>query len=72
MRRELRNPLTSEPEYTDDELEFILAQEKYRRENRRRFLTSREILRVAESLGYRKVAAPQPLPVFYRGGGPPA
>ena len=56
----------SEPEYTEEELNFILAMEQYRRDNRRRFLTSREILRIAASLGYRKVAEPKPLPKFER------
>lgn len=43
-------------EYTDDEREFMLAVERYKREKRRPFPTCREILAVAKSLGYRKVA----------------
>lgn len=43
-------------EYGEDEVEFMLAVEKYKREKRRPFPTSHEILAVAKSLGYRKVA----------------
>lgn len=56
------DPLTTDVEYTPEELEFSLAMDRYRREKRRSFPTCREVLAVAVSLGYRKVADPQPLP----------
>lgn len=52
------NPLTSEVEYTDAEVEFSKALEAYRRQRRRPFPTNREILYVLLTLGYRKVAPP--------------
>jgi hypothetical protein len=44
-----------EREYTDDELEFMLALERYKRESRKLFPTCSEVLEVLRSLGYRKV-----------------
>jgi hypothetical protein len=41
-------------EYTRDEVEFMLAIEKYKRERQRPYPTFREVLSVARSLGYRK------------------
>lgn len=52
------HPCTGDVEYTDDEVEFSLALDKYRRERRRPFPTNREVLRVLLSLGYRKVVTP--------------
>lgn len=52
------NPLTSEVEYTDAEVEFSKALEAYRRQRQRPFPTNREILYVLLTLGYRKVAPP--------------
>lgn len=40
---------------TDDEVEFGLAMEAYRREYRRPFPTCSEVLAVLKSLGYRKI-----------------
>lgn len=53
-----QNPLTSEVDYTDAELEFSKALEEYRRKRHRAFPTNREVLYVLLTLGYRKVAAP--------------
>lgn len=50
--------------YTDEERDFILAVERYQRVNRRPFPTFREVLYVALSLGYRKVAEPTEPPKF--------
>lgn len=46
---------TSETEYTADELEFIKAVDKFRRERKRPYPTATELLGVARQLGYRKV-----------------
>ena len=40
--------------YTEDELEFMKAIERYRKENDKRFLAWRDVLEVVRSLGYRK------------------
>ncbi len=61
------NPLTWEPSYTDEERVFLMALDGYRTANHRPFLTLREILRIAVSLGYRKVAKRIALPVFHFG-----
>lgn len=44
--------------YTADEVEFIMAMERYMREANRPFPTWHEVLRVLKALGYRQVAAP--------------
>lgn len=41
-------------DYTDDELAFMQAMDRYKRENRRPFPTWREVLAVLTSLGYHK------------------
>lgn len=42
--------------YSEEELEFLRAIEAYKRLNRRPWPTFTEVLSVAKSLGYRKVA----------------
>lgn len=41
--------------YTADEVEFMLAMDNYKRENRRPYPTGAEVLHVLKSLGYRRV-----------------
>jgi hypothetical protein len=41
--------------YADDELEFLKAVEKYRREKSRPFPTNTELLGILKGLGWRKV-----------------
>ncbi len=48
--------------YDHDEIEFMLAVDQYKRDNKRPFPTSSEVLFVLKSLGYRKVAEKAPLP----------
>lgn len=43
-------------DWTDEEREFVLALDRYKRENRRPFPTWREVLWVIKELGYRKDA----------------
>lgn len=54
-------------DYSSDETEFMLAMERYRSENRRRFPTCREVLAVLQSLGYRRTEAAGPLPRYHNG-----
>jgi len=41
--------------YTEEEVEFIRAVDKFRREHNTPFLAATEYLEIAKSLGYRKV-----------------
>lgn len=52
--------------YSDDEREFIVAVEAYKRKHGRSYPANTELLAIAKSLGYRKVAEPAPLPEFTR------
>jgi hypothetical protein len=56
------DPCTCDREYDDEEREFLMAMDRYRRENRRPWPTWSEVLEVLKSLGYRKVAEAGPLP----------
>jgi hypothetical protein len=61
-RRRLIDPTTCERDYNHDEMDFMKAMDRYKRENRRPFPTWSEVLEVLRSLGYRKVAEPTDLP----------
>lgn len=61
-RRRMVDPTTCERDYQDEETEFMLAMDQYKRANRRPFPTWSEVLEVVKALGYRKVAAPSPIP----------
>lgn len=53
--------------YSDDEVAFIKAMDRYKRTRRRPYPTCAEVLAVLESLGWRRVAEPEaelPRPVF--------
>jgi hypothetical protein len=57
-RRRQIDPTTCERDYTDAEIEFMTAIDRYRRENGRPFPTWSEVLEVVQSLGYAKVQRP--------------
>ena len=61
-RRRLIDPTTCERDYTDDETIFMQSMDRYKRENRRPFPSWTEVLDVARTLGYRKVAEETELP----------
>ena len=46
---------------SDEQFEFLMAIDEYKRANTRPFPTWTEVLEVIKALGYRKVAEPQPL-----------
>ena len=50
-----------EGQMSDEQFEFIMAIDEYKRKNTRPFQTWTEVLEVIKALGYRKVAEPQPL-----------
>ena len=61
-RRRQIDPTTCERDYTDAEIEFMHALDKYKRASGRMFPTCSEILEVLHSLGYRKIESGQPAP----------
>jgi len=46
---------------SDEQFEFLMAIDEYKRKNKRPFPTWTEVLEVIKALGYRKVAEPQSL-----------
>lgn len=56
------DPTTCEREYSAEEFEFLKAVERYKREFKRPWPTATELLQIAVSLGYRRVAPAGPLP----------
>ena len=58
--REIRRvwPIDRHRKYTADEIEFIMAMERYKRLMHRPFPTWHEVLGVLKALGYRKVKPP--------------
>jgi hypothetical protein len=55
-RRRFVDPTTSEREYTEAEMEFMMAMNEYKRTSGRMFPTWSEVLEVLQGLGYEKVA----------------
>ncbi len=54
-RRKRIDPTTFEKQYTDDELEFMNAMQRFKEQTGRPFPTYGEVLRVACDLGYRRL-----------------
>ena len=50
-----------EGQLSDEQFEFLMAIDQYKRRNARPFPTWTEVLEVMKALGYRKVAEPQSL-----------
>jgi hypothetical protein len=53
-RRRRIDPTTFEKQYTDDEMEFMTAMQRYKELSGKAFPTYGEVLRVAVALGYRR------------------
>jgi hypothetical protein len=51
---------------SDEQFEFILAIDEYKKKNTRPFPTWTEVLEVIKAMGYRKVAEPQSLKPFVK------
>jgi hypothetical protein len=49
---------------SDEQFEFLMAIDEYKKQNTRPFPTWTEVLEVIKALGYRKVTEPQPLEQF--------
>ena len=57
-RRRRIDPTTFEKQYTDDELEFMTAMQRYKVQSGKTFPSYGEVLRVARDLGYDKDELP--------------
>ncbi len=64
IRRTDYRRAAEEGEMTDEQFEFIMAIDQYKRENARPFPAWTEVLEVIKALGYRKVAEPCSLQPF--------
>ncbi|CAN5877149.1 hypothetical protein BH23PLA1_BH23PLA1_31420 [soil metagenome] len=54
-RRRRIDPTTFEKQYTDEELEFMTAMQRFKVQTGKTFPSHGEVLRVAYALGYRKI-----------------
>jgi hypothetical protein len=60
-RRSDDRKAAEEGQMSDEQFEFLMAIDEYKRKNARPFPTWTEVYEVIKALGYRKVAEPQPL-----------
>lgn len=60
-RRTDERKAAEEGQMSDEQFEFLMAIDEYKRKNTRPFPTWTEVLEVIKALGYRKVAEPQSL-----------
>ena len=58
-----------EGQMSDEQFEFLMAINEYKKANARPFPTWTEVLEVIKALGYRKVAEPGPLAETKKNGG---
>lgn len=63
-RRSDDRKAAEEGQMSDEQFEFLLAIDEYKKKNTRPFPTWTEVLEVIKALGYRKVAEPQSLEHF--------
>ena len=65
-RRKRIDPTTFEKQYTDDEMEFMNAMQRFKERTGRPFPSHGEVIKVAIALGYRKIVDDAPPAVFDR------
>lgn len=63
-RRSDERKSAEEGQMSDEQFEFLMAIDEYKKKNTRPFPTWTEVLEVIKALGYRKVAEPQSLGQF--------
>ena len=63
-RRSDDRKAAEEGHLSDEQFEFLMAIDEYKRKNAKQFPTWTEVLEVIKALGYRKVAEPQSLEPF--------
>jgi hypothetical protein len=61
IRRSDERRAAEEGQMSDEQFEFLMAIDEYKRKNARHFPTWTEVLEIIKALGYRKVAEQQPL-----------
>ena len=59
IRRSEERKSAEEGEMNDEQFAFLMAIDKYKRQNNKPFPSWTEVLEVVKALGYRKVAEPQ-------------
>ena len=69
-RRTDERKSAEEGQMSDEQFEFLMAIDEYKRKNTRPFPTWTEVLEIIKALGYRKVAEPQPLEPFKKDHAP--
>ena len=60
-RRSEQRKAAEEGQMSDEQFEFLMAVEEYKKQNSRPFPTWTEVLELIKAMGYRKVADPEPL-----------
>ena len=63
-RRSDERKSAEEGQMSDEQFEFLMAIDEYKKTNARPFPTWTEVLELIKALGYRKVTEPQPLKKF--------
>ena len=63
-RRSDERKAAEEGQMSDEQFEFLMVIDEYKRKNARPFPTWTEVLEVIKAMGYRKIAEPQPLEHF--------
>jgi len=69
-RRTDERKSAEEGQMSDEQFEFLMAINEYKKKNARPFPTWTEVLELIKALGYRKVAEPQPLQPFKKDSKP--
>jgi hypothetical protein len=64
IRRSPERKAAEEGEMNDEQFDFLLTIDRYKRENKKPFPTWTEVLDVIKAMGYRKVAEPQAIDAF--------
>ena len=64
IRRSPERKAAEEGEMTDEQFDFLLTIDRYKRENKKPVPTWTEVLDVIKAMGYRKVAEPQSIDTF--------
>lgn len=64
VRRSPERKSAEEGEMNDEQFDFLMTIDRYKRENKKPFPTWTEVLEVIKAMGYRKVAEPQSINAF--------
>lgn len=64
IRRSEERKSAEEGEMTDEQFTFLMAIDKYKRQNNKPFPTWTEVLEVVKAIGYRRVEEPQSIDSF--------